>query len=145
MISFYNIFKVQAPPSQHDPIYRWRLFCAPRQRHFQGFVVGTVNMLGGHCMPWATALIPAETESEHTYMEVFKAAHLATKRILTLRSCWCQECKSCTSIKELTENQVVDAMLRGTQYTTLNQLPIDKPLGDNCFQFFCEKVLKVSG
>ena len=36
-------------------------------------------------------------------------------------------------------------MLRGTQYTTLNLLPIDKPLGDNCtgFQNFCEKVLKV--
>ena len=31
------------------------------------------------------------------------------------------------------------AMLQGTQYTILNQLPIEKPLGDNCtsFQFFC--------
>ena len=35
-------------------------------------------------------------------------------------------------------------MLQGTQYTTLNQLPIDKSLTDNCtgFQTFSEKVLK---
>ena len=57
-----------------------------------------VNMLGGHCMPWATALIPAETESEHTYTEVYKAS------LLTLPSCGGQECKSCSYIKELIEN-----------------------------------------
>ena len=49
------------------------------------FQVG-VNMLGGHCMPWAMALIPAETESEHMYTEVYKAAHSANKCILTLRA-----------------------------------------------------------
>ena len=65
-------------------------------------------------MPWATALIPAETESEHTYTEVYKAAHSATKHILTLPSCWRQECKSCKYIKELTKNQLVSAMLLGT-------------------------------
>ena len=29
-----------------------------------GCGVNDVNMLAGHCMPWVTALIPAETESE---------------------------------------------------------------------------------
>ena len=42
-----------------------------------------VNMLGGHCIPWATALIQAETELEHSYSEVYKAANAATERIVT--------------------------------------------------------------
>ena len=62
-------------------------------------------------MPLVTALIPARTESEHTHTEMYKAAHSATKRILTLPTCGRQECKSCTYIKELTENQLVAAML----------------------------------
>ena len=35
----------------------------------KGVVVCVVNLLGGHwqCIPRATALIPAETESEHLY------------------------------------------------------------------------------
>ena len=61
-------------------------------------------MLGGHCMPWATALIPAETESEHLYSEVYKAANAATKRILTLSNCGSKECQTCSYIKELNDN-----------------------------------------
>ena len=104
-----------------------------------------VNMLGGHCMPWVTALIPAETESEQTYSEVYKAAHAATRRILQLPLCVRAECKTCTYIKELLDNQTVLAMMNGRPYKELKELPIDKPLGDNCtgFQNFCEHVLKV--
>ena len=49
-----------------------------------------------HFASTCSATIPAETESEHTYTEVYKAAHSATKRNLTLPSCGSQECKSCT-------------------------------------------------
>ena len=40
-------------------------------------------------MPWVTALIPTETESEQTYSEpeVYKVAHAATRRILQLPLC----------------------------------------------------------
>ena len=81
-------------------------------------------------IPRAVAFIPAETESEHTCTEVYRAAYSATNRIPTLPSCGRQECKPCTYIEDLTENrdQVVAAMLRGTQHTTLNQLPIENRL-----------------
>ena len=102
-----------------------------------------VNMLGGHCMPWATALIPAETESEHSYSEVYKAANAATKRILSLPNCGRKECQTCSYIKELNDNQLVTAVMRCE--CDENPWRIDKPLGDNNagFQNFCEKVLKV--
>ena len=45
-------------------------------------------------MPWVTALIPAETESDQTYAEVYKAAYAATHRILQLPLCIRLECKT---------------------------------------------------
>ena len=70
-----------------------------------------VNMLGGHCMPWATALIPAETELEHSYSELCKASNAATKRILTLPNYGCKDCQTCSYIKELNDNQLVSSKL----------------------------------
>ena len=100
-------------------------------------------MLGGHCLPWATALIPAGAESEHPYSEVYKAANAATKRILTLPNCGCKECQTCSYIKELNDKQVVTAVMRCE--CDVNPWRIEKPLGDNNtgFQNFCEHVLKV--
>ena len=94
-------------------------------------------------------MLAAVTESEHMHTEVYKAAHSLTKRILTLPSCGRQECKSCTYIKELTENQVVVAVLRVTQYTTSINCPLTlnlirqaawrQPLNCTGFQNFARK------
>ena len=70
-----------------------------------------VNMLCGHCIPWATALVLAETELEHSYSEVYMAANAATKRILNLPNCRHKECQTCSYIKELNDNQVVTAVM----------------------------------
>ena len=79
-------------------------------------------------MPWATALIQAETKSEHSYSGVYKAANAATKRILTLPNCGCKECQTCSYIKELNDNQLVTAVMRCE--CDENPWRIDKPLGD---------------
>ena len=91
-------------------------------------------------IPRAVAFIPAETESEHTCTEVYRAAYSATNRVPTLPSCGRQKCKPCTYIEELTENQVVAAMLRGTQYTTLNQLPIENRLSKLLLEGACARL-----
>ena len=60
--------------------------------HSTGFhLVSTCSAAISCCGPLATELIPAETKSEHTYIEVYKAAHWATMLILTLPSCRLQE------------------------------------------------------
>ena len=46
-------------------------------------------------MQWDTALIPAETDLDSTYLEVSKVAHSATKHILILPHCGCPDSKTC--------------------------------------------------
>ena len=94
MIAFSNIFNllnmIRCIASGYSVMLHGDVTSKASSSAFNKLSFG-VNMLGGHCMPWATALIPAETESEHAYTEVYKAAHSATKRILTLPSCGRQE------------------------------------------------------
>ena len=64
---------------------------------------------------------PAETESEQTYSEVYKAAHAKQPQ---------------------QHSSKLLAMMNSHPYKEMKELPIDKLLGDNCtgFQNFCQKV-----
>ena len=58
-----------------------------------------VNMLGGHCMQWATVLILMETDSEHSYSKVYKSAHSTVKHIMAPPACGCQDCRHAPTSK----------------------------------------------
>ena len=72
MIAFSNIFNllnmIQCIASCFSVMLHGDVTSKVSSSAFNKLSFG-VNMLGRHCMPCATALIPAETESEHTYTE----------------------------------------------------------------------------
>ena len=103
-------------------------------------VLLSINMLGWHCMPWATtALIHAETKSGYSglYSE-YKAANTATNFMLTLPNCRHKECQRCYYNKELNNYQVIAAAMRFKCNASLWPWQIEKQLGENntSFQFF---------
>ena len=104
-----------------------------------------VNMLGSHFAPVSYTLIPAESESSEAYKQAWRATKAAARRIMSLRLCDSEDCKTCTYIREVKENETVAACLAGRPYMIDKELPISYPLGDNsaAWQKFCREELQV--
>ena len=140
MLAFFNVFDllniVRCVAGDYSVILHGDVTSKASSSAFNSLSFG-VNMLCGHCIAWTTALIPAETELGHSHSEVYKAANVETKRILTLPNCGRRESQTCSYIKELNDNQVVTAVMPCD--CDANPWRIEKPLGDNNtgFQNFC--------
>ena len=58
----------------------------------------SVDMLGSHFAPVTNTLIPAECESSEAYKQAWSATKAAARRIMSLRLCESEDCKTCTYI-----------------------------------------------
>ena len=64
---------------------------------------------------------------------------------MSRRLCDSEDCKTCTYIRDLKENDTVASCLAGRPYMIDKELPISYPLGDHttAWQKFCSEELQV--
>ena len=102
-----------------------------------------VNMLGNRFAPLSFTMIPAETESSAAYSAAYEVTKSAVRRVIKLRTCSSADCKTCTYISGLQDEETVQCCLRSRPYREDKELPISVPLGDNssAWQKFCREDL----
>ena len=88
-------------------------------------------MLSSRVAPFCFTLISAETESSAAYSQAYNVIKSAARSIISLPTCSSTDCKACTYITGLNEEEVVQCCLKSRPYREDKELLTSNALGDN--------------